>query len=516
MLVLIGFMGAGKTTVGRALADRLGLPFTDSDEAIVAREGRSIPEIFESGGEPAFRAVESEEVASILRGPAGVVSLGGGAPTIAQVRAALAEQHVVLLDVDLDTALQRVGSTKDRPLLESSDVHELFAQRRMLYREVADVVVDARRSPDEVAEEILARCEERVKVALGPRSYDVVIASGCAASVGAEVARLVRPEKAAVISHPSLAHMAKAVATACESAGIEPLLIEVPEGEVSKSLGQAERLVEEMATAEMHRGDVVIGVGGGVITDLAGFVASIFMRGIAVVHVPTTLLGQVDAAVGGKTGVDLPQGKNLVGTFHQPRLVLCDPTHLDSLDDAEFVAGLAEVAKAGLISDPSLVSFLRERGRDVLRRDPATVVELVRAAVRVKASVVGGDEREAGARAILNYGHTFAHAIETASGLGTIRHGEAVALGMVAAAHVSEIVGLGPRGLAAQHVELLALLGLPTSATLRYENLAPVWKLDKKYAGGVRFVLLRDIGDPVTGVAVDERDLREALERMSS
>lgn len=508
-------MGAGKTTVGRVLAERLGVPFVDSDTYIEAEGGRSIPEIFATDGEAGFRAIEAESVSRALRSSEGVIALGGGSPTIPEVRDELRRHHVLWLDVSLGTALARAGSPEERPMLRSADVPGLFSERRGIYGSVASVVLDAERDPQRIVDEAIAALAERVKVDIGARSYDVVTAEGSSARVGAEVARLIAPEKAFIVTHPSLAGIAEGVVRSCEAEGIETRVAEVPEGESSKSIRQAESLLEQMALAEMHRNDVVIGVGGGVITDLAGFVASVFARGIAVVHIPTTLLAQVDAAVGGKTGIDLPQGKNLVGTFHQPRLVFCDPSHLETLEESEFVSGLAEVAKAGLIADPDLVAVLGGRRGDVLARMADVMTDIVRNAVRIKASVVGEDERESGLRAILNYGHTFAHAIETWMGFGKIRHGEAVSLGMVAAARLSELVGLARPGLVERHTELLSGLGLPVSATLRYEDLEPFWKLDKKYSGGVRFVLLRDIGDPVIGVSVQRAQLEEALERMS-
>jgi 3-dehydroquinate synthase len=271
-----------------------------------------------------------------------------------------------------------------------------------------------------------------------------------------------------------------------------------------------------MADAPAHRHDLVISVGGGVVSDLAGFVASTYARGLPVVHVATSLLGQVDAAIGGKTGVNLPQGKNLVGTVHQPIAVICDVAALDTLPDEELRSGMAEVIKYGLIGDPELLDLILVRSDDILRRDPQILEELVVRSARAKASVVAEDEFERGSRAALNYGHTFAHALEQASGYSGLRHGEAVALGMMAAAHLANELGRIDGGAVDLHRRTLEAVGLPVSAALGIEELESAWMRDKKYKEGVRFVLLRDIGVVETGIRVEKQVVARALERMST
>lgn len=343
----------------------------------------------------------------------------------------------------------------------------------------------------------------------------VVVGCGVAAGLPDEIVRLIEPSKVAIVTHPALADLAEPIRDGLAAAGVGSETLLVPEGETSKSLEEAGRLLGAMVDMHLNRKDAVVAVGGGVVTDLAGFAASVYARGINVIHVPTTLLGQVDAAIGGKTGVDLPQAKNMVGTFHQPKLVVCDVELLETLPQAEFVAGMAEVVKAGLIADPELLGVLRSESSSIQAREKDVLTRVIHRAVEIKASVVAEDEREGGRRAILNYGHTFAHAIEVVRGLGNIRHGEAVSLGMMAAAHLSEVIGLAPAGLAEKHRDVLDRYGLPTAAGLNLDELAPVWQLDKKYSRGVRFVLLRDVGDPVVGVTADDASLKEALERMS-
>jgi 3-dehydroquinate synthase len=323
-------------------------------------------------------------------------------------------------------------------------------------------------------------------------------------------------EKAFVISHPELEMYSDRVIRSLEGAGLSAIRLDVPEGEASKSIEVAARLLGEMADAPAHRHDVVVSVGGGVVSDLAGFVASTYARGVPVVHVATSLLGQVDAAIGGKTGVNLPQGKNLVGTIHQPVQVVCDIDALDTLPDAELRSGMAEVIKYGLIRDPDLLDLVLVGGDDILRRDPQILEELVLRSARAKAAVVGEDEFERGGRAALNYGHTFAHALEQAAGYSGIRHGEAVALGMMAAAYLAEELGRIDRDAVELHRRSLEAVGLPVAAPLRIEDLESAWMRDKKYREGVRFVLLADVGVVETGIKVDREIVARALGRMEA
>jgi 3-dehydroquinate synthase len=291
-------------------------------------------------------------------------------------------------------------------------------------------------------------------------------------------------------------------------------VLEIPEGESSKTAEVAQRLLGWMAERAAHRHDVVVGVGGGVVTDISGFVASTYARGVSVLHVATSLLAQVDAAIGGKTGVNLPQGKNLVGTIHQPIQVICDVTTLDTLPEAELRSGMAEVIKYGLIGDPELLDLVIVRRDDILRRDPQVLEEIVTRSARAKAAVVAADELEHGGRAALNYGHTFGHALEQASGYTGLRHGEAVALGMMAAAFLAEELGRIDEEAVDRHRRALEAVGLPVSGPIRIEDLEDAWLRDKKYKGGTRFVLLREIGSVETDIKVDRDVVVRALERM--
>jgi 3-dehydroquinate synthetase len=252
-----------------------------------------------------------------------------------------------------------------------------------------------------------------------------------------------------------------------------------------------------------------------VVTDIAGFVASTFNRGMRVVHVPTSLLGQVDAAVGGKTGVNLAEGKNLVGTFHQPVAVVCDTRALETLPEPELRSGMAEVVKAGLIADPELLEFVTHKAADLMARDERSLLEVVGRSVAIKAAIVSEDEREGGRRAVLNYGHTFAHAIEQTSGYEGFRHGEAVAVGMMAAAWLARLLDRIDEGGVAAHRRALEAMDLPTTAQLDLDRLEQAWKRDKKYDRGVRFVLLSRIGHAEYGITAPRDAIAGAIAKVS-
>ena len=527
MIVLVGFMGAGKSTVGCLLSERLGCAFADTDERIEGRAGAPIRDIFSRAGEEAFRALERDVVAEALMGGSGVVALGGGALGDAATRAALAEAVVVHLEVSFEEAMRRLGSDGSRPLL-AADPGELYEARRSVYASAADVVVATDdRGPEEVAAEVAGKLHppphaRRIPVPIPGRNHDVLVGRRLIPNIDELLPPFEGAENAVVVTHPSLTAIAGEVATAMARRGLTTQVTEVPEGEGSKSLAQAEQLYDVLAQAGAHRRDLLMSVGGGVVSDLGGFVAATYHRGMPVVHVPTTLLAQVDAAIGGKTGVNTRHGKNLVGAIHQPAAVVCDVDVLQGLPQEEIVSGLAEVCKYGFIAAPDLLELLDKRAPDILSRDPELLEEIVAACVGIKAAVVARDERESGERAHLNYGHTFGHAIEhlsqTKSQVPTaepLRHGEAIALGMVCAACLASELGLLDDDEVALHRRLLGSLGLPVSAELSIDELEEIWRHDKKYDGEVRFVLLEGLGRPRSGVVAPRPVLERALERVA-
>ena len=517
MIVLVGFMGAGKSTVGRLLAERLGCAFADTDALIEARAGAPVKDIFSRAGEDAFRALERDVVAEALMGGPGVVALGGGALGDAATRAALAEARVVHLEVSFEEALRRLGSDESRPLL-AADPAGLYAARLGVYAAAADVVVATdERGPEEVADEVAGKLRpppepRRIPVPLPGRAHEVVVGRGLIARIDGLLPPIEGAEKAVIVTHPSLKTVAGEVGAAVARRGLTTLVTEVPEGEGSKSLASAEHLYDVLAEAGAHRRDLVVSVGGGVLSDLSGFVAATYHRGMPVVHVPTTLLAQVDAAIGGKTGVNTPHGKNLVGAIHQPSAVVCDIDVLQSLPQEELVSGLAEVCKYGFIAAPDLLELLDKRAPDILQRDPELLEEIVATCAAIKAAVVARDERESGERAHLNYGHTFGHAIEHLSGM---RHGEAISLGMICAACLASELGLIDDDVVALHRRLLGSMGLPVGAELSIGELEDIWHHDKKYDGEARFVVLEGLGRPRSGVAAPGPVLERALARVA-
>ena len=354
----------------------------------------------------------------------------------------------------------------------------------------------------------------RVTVALPGRDYDILIGPGMLAQLDAEADRLGLGSTAAVVTDDQVGpRYARGVAAALESTGRRVATMTVPAGEGSKSLEQLGQLWGAFADAGLDRKSFVVALGGGVVGDLAGFAAATYLRGVDYVQVPTTLLAQVDASVGGKTAIDLPQGKNLVGSFHQPRLVLVDLDTLASLPDRDFRAGLAEIVKYGVIADPSLLPFIASNREAILRHDSDALIHLIVRSCKIKAAVVGADERESGRREILNFGHTIGHAVETVAGYGEYLHGEAVSIGMVAAARLSaEQWGL-PSARVDELAEVLRALELPTTldAPLAEERLLAAMRLDKKSRdGGFRFVLAREWGDVATA-PLSEAAVRSVL-----
>lgn len=340
-------------------------------------------------------------------------------------------------------------------------------------------------------------CE--IQVNLGERSYVVTVGPGVLATVGAIVSSVRRPGSAAVVSNPLVAryHVA-AVMDSLASAGIRAELIVMPAGERFKTLRTVRRIYDALLAMNMDRGGAVVAVGGGVIGDTAGFAAATYMRGIDFYQVPTTVLAQVDASVGGKTGVDLPQGKNLVGAFHQPRAVLIDTMTLMTLPARELRSGLAEVVKHGIIYDQAFHGYVKSHASDLLARDEQALREVVRRSVEIKRDVVESDEKESGVRAILNYGHTVGHAIESLSGYGKYRHGEASSIGMVTEGILAEAEGIAEVGVADEVARTLRKMRLPVemAPSLSTEEMVRAIGVDKKIMGGqLRLALPVRIGE---------------------
>jgi len=354
---------------------------------------------------------------------------------------------------------------------------------------------------------------ETIQVHLHTLTYDIHVGSALLGRIGELIRGFHLGRHLGLVTHPFLAQEYASLAVdSLRQAGHEVVLLMVPPGEESKSLDQAGRLYRELVRHRLDRNSALIAFGGGVVGDLAGFVAATLYRGIRFVNLPTTLLAQADSSVGGKTGVNLPEGKNLVGVFHQPCLVVADVLTLRTLPEREFRSGLAEVVKHGMIADSALFQRLEEESARILVREPETLQAIVARSCAIKARVVESDERESGLRAMLNFGHTVGHALESALGYGTITHGEAVAYGMVVAARLSVRRGLCPPKDARRLQELLGRFGLLSQPLPPPESLEKYMVSDKKARDGVlQFVLTRGVGSVTFAPVLDPEELRSAF-----
>ena len=499
-LVFTGFMGAGKSSAARAVAAELGQRCYDVDHELERELGESVESYFESHGEAAFRQVEEELVVRLLEQPdVKVLALGGGALSSERVREALVPHIVVYLDVETEDAWRRAGGGQGRrPLARDRDqFQQLHDERRPVYEDTADAWLSAH-------DRMTARRALSAIRALKPQPRPARLLWAESES-GEYPVFFGRGLVAAGFFHPGgRRRFALTDATVADLHAIEAEWSHaIAPGEESKTPAQAEQVLRAMARAGLTRADLVAAVGGGVVGDLGGFCAAVYQRGMDWVGVPTTLLAQVDSAFGGKTGVDLPEGKNYMGAYHQPAAVIVDPETLGTLPPRQLGAGYAEVVKTALIAGGTLWARVRRGGEvedDVILR-----------CIRTKLAIVAEDERDSGRRQVLNLGHTVAHAIEAATGYKRFLHGEAVGLGLLCALELSERAALRD--------EVAALLeerGLPTRLDgLDPDDVLPFLARDKKRTGErVPFVLLEAPGAVTPGHELDPGSVRSTLERL--
>jgi 3-dehydroquinate synthase len=528
-IFLVGLMGAGKTTIGRLLARRLGKRFIDSDHEIEARTGATIPWIFEIEGEASFRKREADVIRELTAQDGLILATGGGAVLNPDSRAYLAARGTVIyLRASVGSILQRTSHDKNRPLLQIPDprkkLEELTAQREPLYREIADLVIDTGRPNvqsmvqtilDQLAAQQAARArrQERASmtqqthisltVDLGDRSYPITIGPGLLDDP-ALLARHIGGHKVAVVTNTTVAPLyLEKVAAPLRAAGREVVEIVLPDGEEFKTWEALMQVFDALLANKCDRKTTLVALGGGVIGDMTGFAAATYMRGVPFVQIPTTLLSQVDSSVGGKTGINHPLGKNMIGAFYQPRAVLADTSTLDTLPERELSAGLAEVIKHGAILDAAFFDWIEQNIGQLMAREPAALAHAIARSCEIKAEVVRKDEREGGLRAVLNFGHTFGHAIESGLGYGNWLHGEAVGCGMVMAADLSQRAGLVDAADVERLRALVQAAGLPVVAPdLGAERWIELMEVDKKNEGGaIKFILIKPLGSPsVTGV----------------
>ncbi|HEX9038460.1 MAG TPA: 3-dehydroquinate synthase [Ktedonobacterales bacterium] len=546
-ILILGPTGAGKSTTGKLLAHLLGWRFVDLDEVIVAHDGRPVSAIFAEDGEDGWRSRESATLAAVLREERVVIAGGAGLVEREENRrlARDAGAWTVALDIPPEVALRRIAQQSAeqvapvgelRPMLAGEDplasMRAMRERRAPLYALADDHISTDSLDPTQVAGRALAGislagrlpkdgAETQTSVVTAGAGYNAVAGWGALAHLPRYLATLRLPPRVTVVSDSAVSPIyAEPLARVLRDGGYDPAAFAIPAGEANKSRASLEAVYDFLAERRAERGEALLALGGGVVGDLAGFAAATWLRGVPLVQLPTSLLAQVDASIGGKVAIDHPRGKNLIGAFYQPRLVVADTSTLLTLPGRACTEGWAEVIKHGAALDSGYFTAIERDANALLAAHPAELTAAVARSVAIKGAVVAGDERESedGQRALLNYGHTLGHAIETVTGYTAWLHGEAVSAGMVFAAQLGVRLGVTPPEVAARVEALLSAFGLPTrldgldgSALLR----ATHW--DKKARDGqVRWVLLTGLGASVAYGPAPEAALRSTLAELGA
>jgi 3-dehydroquinate synthase len=523
-----GCMGAGKSSVGKALASKLGRAFIDLDEEVALHTGMRPGEIIERRGEERFREIEGEVLRRLALADGRVVALGGGTLERREnLELVQRTGKLVYLEAPAEQLAARLNTEEmaSRPLLRGDPVarlRELLTRREPTYRRADLIVPTAGHSVEEVALELARplveapppeRPCERVEVALDAASYPIFVTSGQRWLLGRLVAERLGTGRAALVVDGGIdSRYGPETLSSLRRSGFDVTQCMVPPGEGSKSLAELGRLYDALLGAGLDRHTPIVVLGGGVVGDLAGFAAATLFRGVPLVQVPTTLTAQVDSSLGGKVAINHPLGKNLIGSFHQPSLVFIDTSYLSSLAPRDLRAGLAEVVKYGVVADPPFFAALERDAERLGGGDQEVLRAAVRRSCEIKAQVVAVDLQDtSGARAVLNFGHTIGHALERLAGYGQLRHGEAVALGMVVAARLSLRLGLcGPEP--PRRIQgLLERLGLPVTPTFAPESLVEAALADKKARAGVLHLILVEELGRVRQVPLSPKELVEHL-----
>ena len=510
-LILTGPPGTGKTTLGRMCAELLGYDLVDTDEEIARRTGKSISEIFSNQGEDVFRDMENNILAEITKRKNIVISLGGGT-LLSDINRSLVKAHGILICLRASEAniRARLKNNNDRPLLqnsqtESSSIGVLLAKRKAHY-DSFDLQLNTDDSAiDSLAKHVVEKLMPwRHTVTTNTGGYPLILGVKALTHLTSMLNNHGLPKPHLIVSDTNIAPLWGNKLGQQMSIPVIP----IPAGESHKSLETARKLYDQFLLHDLDRSSLILAVGGGVVGDIAGFAAATYMRGMRWVNIPTTLLSMIDASIGGKVGVDLPQGKNMIGAFHPPEMVLADPETLGTLPAHEYNAGLAEVIKHGIIADAELFSLVNVRSLPLSR-------DLLQKALEVKVNIVQRDPFERTERAKLNLGHTVGHGIEAASNY-KLRHGEAIAIGLYAEALLAEQIGIADSGLAAKVAKKLTSLGLPTKcpglSPLLIRRLMSTDK--KKRSGNLYFTLPTSIGTVEYGVTVEEDILTQTIERV--
>jgi shikimate kinase/3-dehydroquinate synthase len=542
-IALIGFSATGKTVVAQEVAARLNWTFIDTDDEIIRLSGKTIPEIFEHDGEEKFRRLESQVLKQACHKERAVIATGGGAIIDPQNQNLLLETSmVVCLEAKPETIYQRllhdtIYSTNPvvRPLLAGDKPLERITQlktTRQPYYTIADWTVHTDNlTVDEVSQEIIKgwkytnrhRDKQSSEVDLAcmvqtpTAEYPIFVGWGILDKLGEKMKQAGLSGTANIISDEIVFSIYGAkVRRTLEKAGFAVNSCVVPPGEASKNINQAIKIYDYLIEQRVERNDVVVALGGGIIGDLAGFVAATFLRGLPWLQVPTSLIAITDASIGGKVAVDHPQGKNLIGAFYQPCLVLAGIKTLTTLPHRELTSGWAEVIKHALILDADLLNLLEDRANDLAKLKPDITSKVIARSVAIKCRVVSEDEKETGIRTILNYGHTVAHGLETATKYERFLHGEAVAIGMMAAAKLSHRLKLLSEKAVERQKAILQKFGLPTDCSgVAVNDVLEATKMDKKVRGkAVRWVLLKAIGQAVIRSDVPIEDVLKVLQEV--
>ena len=525
-LAITGFMGVGKSSVGTAVAAQLARPFVDMDTEIESRAGKSIADIFAQDGEGAFRDLEAAICRELSDRSGLVIATGGGTLIDPENRDRMMQSGtVVCLTCEAEELARRLSGQEDRPLLESADprtmIMELLESRREAYASLPWHVDTTARPIADIVEDVVRLASMRtLSVRHGDATYPIRIAPGLLAHLGDAVraAGLAVGSRIVIVSNPVVDPLyGSAAAAALEDAGYQLGRCIIPDGEKRKTLETVHAIYGDLLQDGLDRGGALLSLGGGVTGDIAGFAAATFLRGVRFIQVPTTLLSMVDASVGGKTGVNLPDGKNLVGAFKRPALVLIDPQVLGTLPKDEIRSGVAEMIKHGIIGDPTLLAEIEESPLDPASWGTAAAADRIARALDVKIDIVEQDPLESGRRAVLNLGHTVGHALETLGGY-ELRHGEAVSIGLAAAARLASKRGLAAPSLVETIERILRRCGLPTACPAhRIEEIEAAMGHDKKRDGGVlRWVLPRTIGDVIVTDDVPHELVREVLSEIGT
>jgi 3-dehydroquinate synthase len=572
-LVITGFSGTGKSLVAMEVALRLNWDFLDTDDEIVRQAGKPIAEIFRQDGEGKFRELERETIRKACQQRQTVIAIGGGAIVDPQNYELLAKTGlIVCLEAKPETIYERLfreaarsPETEVRPLLAVDNplerIRQLKASRQPHYAKADWTIHTDGLSVSEVAEEVIRasrllgrthphlnplpsrerKSDSRLKtddvacmVKTATQSYPIFVGYGLLDKLGDKMKQAALSGTATIISDENVISLyGNRVEEILKGADFVVNSFVVPPGEETKSMDYAVKIYDFLVEHRAERDDIIIALGGGMVGDLAGFVAATFLRGMPWVQVPTSLVAMVDASIGGKVGVNHPEGKNLIGAFYQPNMVLTDPQTLTTLPQRELISGWAEVIKHGLILDKEFFQYLESNVNRLTKLESELLTRAIACSAAIKAQVVSQDEKEReGKRTILNYGHTIAHGLEAATQYKRFLHGEAVAIGMMGAAKLSQRLGLLPSAAVERQQALLQKFGLPTSLRaeaasqsrgrkrsnlkLSLAGVTRAMELDKKVRGkAIRWVLLQDIGKAVIRSDVPQNEVLAVLQELA-